>query len=68
MKISPRNKYGFATMKKGDQIRFKIDASDPRSGKRELTAAYAYGRRHGIQFFGKVVKSRVYNYMVIGRV
>jgi hypothetical protein len=68
MKIAPRNKYTFATMKSGDQIRFKIDPDDPRSGKRELTAAYAYGRRNKMKFFGQVVKGRTHSYMVIGRV
>lgn len=68
IKFGPRKHYSFAAMQPGDTIRIKIPEDDPRAGTRALCAAYAYGRRHGMKFFGKQHTTPVRGHvMVIGR-
>lgn len=66
--FKPRNKYGFDKLGVGDLLVVEVPADDPRAGARALCAAYAYGRRNGMKFFGHAyVTANGSRFMKIGR-
>jgi hypothetical protein len=66
--FQPRKSYRFGGLQPGQRIRIKIPDDDPLAGRRALCAAYAYGRRNGMKFFGKVsITPKRGKVMVIGR-
>ena len=64
-KPQPRNQYHFESMELDEVRRYPDDGT---SGKRALTAAYAYARRNGLQFCGATETKRGKDYMLIRRV
>ena len=64
---TPRSKYQFGQMKVGEILDVEITEDDPRAGARALCAAYAYGRRHNMQFCGLTEIYRKKKYMRISR-
>lgn len=55
-------RYHFARMWPGMAMSVPIPPEDPRAGDRALRAAYAYGKRNGMQFTGKKVRGRRGNF------